>query len=74
MKPNFYDVLQAYNIEYDERDNSVSRVNGRRVMFASHSMYLFVGSENFDRWSSSTEYEFDLSTDRGIRAALRWLN
>lgn len=33
---------------------------GRRVCFLPYEMLLQIGGKNFDKWSNSTEFEFDL--------------
>ena len=68
---NLYEALAAVGLEYDHKDNSVGTFKGRNVMFAPHSMILFIGEKDFDRWANSTEFEFDLSTPKGCRALLK---
>ena len=67
MCENFYDLLASVGLEYNDRDNSIGVFRGRRVMFAPHSMMLFIGAKEFDRWSISTEVEFDLSTSKDCK-------
>lgn len=69
---NIKQFASEYGIDLDE--DGYGRHAGRQVRYLEHLGLFQVGSEDFDRWANSEEFEFDVLQKKGQRALQRWLS
>lgn len=48
------------------------KFKNRPVRYLENSGIFQLSDDNFDRWANSVEQEFDLYSEKGQRAFLRW--